>query len=397
MVVAYLYIRIAVKSELKIARDNGIIDYPNGKGLIDYLAVIGVELSGGVVALGRHNKLLYLVIHPTLGESLGHEREYLAALIVRHDIRKNYIERVIELTRGGVLRALDKSHNDRALSRGSADIALVVNVTDTAVNQSLVTAELDGVAGAYLGDFSSGAVNIIRLIRLDRNIDSAERIDKLREALEIDADIVVDLYFIVVLKRLYKCCGAAPEIGVVRLAAALGAVDVHIGIAVSEERHESYRLGLSVEREQNNRIRASAGGLAGLAVNAEKQNIDYVLARILRAAVLSPSGYEAVDIRSVADIVHGVKLLLGRKGALGVAVAAVVDGNQPELLADKDSADDYRQCEHYAYNGYRNLQIAFTVVHKKLFECSFFFLFHKATLFQQYAVYFITFRVKNLY
>ena len=55
------------------------------------------------------------------------------------------------------------------------------------------------------------------------------------------------------------------------------------------------------------------------------------------------------------------------------------------------------ECEHYAYNGYRNLQIAFTVVHKKLFECSFFFLFHKATLFQQYGVYFITFRVKNLY
>ena len=227
-------------------------------------------------------------------------------------------------------------------------------MADTAIDQSLSAAELDGIAGGYLLYLRCGAVDIIRLIGLNRNGHAAERVNKLREALEIDADIMIDLNLVVILKRLDKCRGTAPEIGMVRLAAALGAVDVHIGIAVSEEGHERYRLGLFVEREQDDGIRTSALCLAGLAVNAEEQNIDYILARILRAAVLRPRSYEAVDARSVADIVHCIKLLLGRKGALGITVAAVVDGNKSELIADIDAAADYSKGEHHADNGNRN-------------------------------------------
>ena len=75
----------------------------------------------------------------------------------------------------------------------------------------------------------------------------------------------------------------------------------------------------------------------------------------------------------------------------------MVDGNKPELIADIDAAADYSQGEHHADNGNRDFEIAFVVVHKKLFECSFFFLFHKAAHFQQYTAYCITFRVKKLY
>ena len=123
MVIANLYIRVAVESELELTRNDGIIDDPDRKALVDYLAVVGIELSGSVVALGRHNYLLYLVVHPALRERLGHERENLTALVVRHDIGQDDIERVVELTRRGVLRALDESHDNGTLSRSSADIA----------------------------------------------------------------------------------------------------------------------------------------------------------------------------------------------------------------------------------------------------------------------------------
>ena len=354
MVITNLYIRVAVESELELTRNDGIIDDPDRKALVDYLTVVGIELSGSVVALGRHDYLLYLVVHPALRERLGHERENLTALVVRNDIGKDDIERVVELTRRGVLRALDESHDNGTLSCSSADIAFVVNVAYTAVDQSLVAAELDGIAGAYFLYLRCGAIDIIRLIGLNRNGHAAERVNKLREALEIDADIMIDLNLVVILKRLDKCRGTAPEIGMVSLAAALGAVDVHIGIAVSEEGHERYRLGLFVKREQDDGIRTSALCLAGLAVNAEEQNIDYILARILRAAVLRPRSYEAVDARSVADIVHCIKLLLGRKGALGITIAAVVYGNKSELIADIDAAADYSKGEHHADNGNRN-------------------------------------------
>ena len=380
MVIADLYIRVAVESELELTRNDGIIDDPDRKALVDYLAVVGIELSGSVVALGRHDYLLYLVVHPALRERLGHERENLTALVVRHDIGQDDIERVVELTRRGVLRALDESHDNGTLSRGSADIALVVDMADTAIDQSLTAAELDGIAGGYLLYLRCGAIDIIRLIGLNRKGHAAERVNKLREALEIDADIMINLNLVVILKRLDKCRGTAPEIGMVSLAAALGAVDVHIGVAVSEERHERYRLGLFVEREQDDGIRASAFCLAGLAVNAEEQNIDYILARILRAAVLRPRGYKAVDARSVADIIHSLKLLLGRKGAIRIAVSAVIDGNKSELIADIDAAADYSKGKHHTDNGNRDFEIALVVVHKKLFKCSFFFLFHKTLL-----------------
>ena len=146
MVIADFYIRVAVESELELTRNDGIIDDPDRKALVDYLAVVGIELSGSVVALGRHDYLLYLIIHPALRERLGHEGENLAALVVRHDIGQDDIERVVELTRRGILRALDESHDNGTLSCGSADIALVINVADTAVNQSLAAAELDGIA-----------------------------------------------------------------------------------------------------------------------------------------------------------------------------------------------------------------------------------------------------------
>ena len=146
MVIADFYIRVAVESELELTRDDGIIDDPNRKALVDYLAVVGIELSGSVVALARHDYLLYLIIHPALRERLGHEGKNLAALVVRHDIGQDDIERVVELTRRGVLRALDESHDNGTLSCGSADIALVIDVADTAVNQSLAAAELDGIA-----------------------------------------------------------------------------------------------------------------------------------------------------------------------------------------------------------------------------------------------------------
>ena len=103
MVIADLYIRVAVESELELTRNDGIIDDPDRKALVDYLAVVGIELSGSVVALARHDYLLYLVVHPALRERLGHERENLTALVVRHDIGKDDIERVVELTRRGVL------------------------------------------------------------------------------------------------------------------------------------------------------------------------------------------------------------------------------------------------------------------------------------------------------
>ena len=45
MVIADLYIRVAVESELELTRNDGIIDDPYRKALVDYLAVVGIELS----------------------------------------------------------------------------------------------------------------------------------------------------------------------------------------------------------------------------------------------------------------------------------------------------------------------------------------------------------------
>ena len=128
------------------------------------------------------------------------------------DIGQNDIHSVVELTQGCTLRALYKRGYYRALSRGSAEVTRRIDMADTGIDKRLRTIELHGIAGLNFIYLSSCAVDILRLIRLDFQRHAAERIDKLRKAFEIDADIVIYFYLVVVFERFDKNGIAAPSI-----------------------------------------------------------------------------------------------------------------------------------------------------------------------------------------
>ena len=127
-------------------------------------------------------------------------------------IRQDDIHSVVELTQRRALRALYKRGYYRALSRSSAEVTRRIDMADTGIDKRLRTVELHGIAGLNFVYLSSRAIDILRLIRLNFQRHAAERIDKLREALEIDADIVIYFYLVVVFERFDKNGIAAPSI-----------------------------------------------------------------------------------------------------------------------------------------------------------------------------------------
>ena len=128
------------------------------------------------------------------------------------DIGQDDIHGVVELTQRRTLRALYKRGYYRALSRSSAEVTRRIDMADAGIDKRLRTVELLGIAGLNLIYLSGRAVDILRLIRLNFQRHAAERIDKLREALEIDADIVIYFYLVVVFERFDKNGIAAPSI-----------------------------------------------------------------------------------------------------------------------------------------------------------------------------------------
>ena len=127
-------------------------------------------------------------------------------------VRQDNIHGVVKLTQRRALRALYKRGYYRALSRGSAEVTRRINMADAGIDERLRSVELHGIAGLNFIYLSSCAVDILRLIRLNFQRHAAERIDKLREAFEIDADIMIYFYLVVVFERFYKNGIAAPSI-----------------------------------------------------------------------------------------------------------------------------------------------------------------------------------------
>ena len=127
-------------------------------------------------------------------------------------VRQDDIHSVVELTQRRALRALYKRGYYRALSRSSAEVARRIDMADAGIDKRLRTVELHGIAGLNFVYLSSRAIDILRLIRLNFQRHAAERIDKLREALEIDADIMIYFYLVVVFERFDKNGIAAPSI-----------------------------------------------------------------------------------------------------------------------------------------------------------------------------------------
>ena len=132
----------------------------------------------------------------------------------------------------------------------------------------------------------------------------------------------------------------------VELAAALGISrrvgDIHICIAVAQERDEGYLLRALVEREQDKGIRA-AGVALGI-VNADKQDIYNILARIFFAAVLRPRRYECVETGSVRRIIHIVELIFGRESIIRVNFSVLIYIDKPDFCKNINAHS--HSCQH---------------------------------------------------
>ena len=161
----------------------------------------------------------------------------------------------------------------------------------------------------------------------------------------------------------------------VELAAALGISrrvgDIHICIAVTQERDEGYLLRALVEREQNEGIRA-AGVALGI-VNADKQDIYNILARIFFAAVLRPRRYERVETGSVRRIIHIVELIFGRESIIRVDLSVLIYIDKPDFCKNINANNHSRKHQYCSRNGYKYLQIFLVVVHEELFCTSLLF------------------------
>ena len=132
----------------------------------------------------------------------------------------------------------------------------------------------------------------------------------------------------------------------VELAAALGISrrvgDVHICIAVTQERDEGYLLRALVERKQDKGIR-TAGVALGI-VNTNKQNIYNILARIFFAAVLRPCRYERIKSGSVRRIIHIVELIFGRESIIRVDLSVLIYIDKPDFCKNINSHS--HSCQH---------------------------------------------------
>ena len=161
----------------------------------------------------------------------------------------------------------------------------------------------------------------------------------------------------------------------VELAAALGIPsrvgDVHICITVAQKRDESYLFRALVEREQDKGIRA-AGVALGI-VNADKQDVYNILARIFFAAVLRPRRYERVETGGVRRIIHIVELVLGRKGIIRVDLSILIYIDKSDFCKNINTHNHSCKHQYCNCNGYNYLQIFLVVVHEELFCTSFLF------------------------
>ena len=161
----------------------------------------------------------------------------------------------------------------------------------------------------------------------------------------------------------------------VELAAALGIScrvgDVHICITVAQKRDEGYLLRALVEREQDKGIRA-AGVALGI-VNADKQDIYNILARIFCAAVLRPRRYECVETGSIRRVIHIVELIFGRESIIRVDLSVLIYIDKPDFCKNINAHNHSRKHQHRNDNGNKYLQIFLVIVHEELFCTSFLF------------------------
>ena len=161
----------------------------------------------------------------------------------------------------------------------------------------------------------------------------------------------------------------------VELAAALGISrrvgDIHICIAVAQERDEGYLLRALVEREQDKGIRATRIALG--IVNADKQNIYNILARIFFAAVLRPCCYERIKSGSIRRVIHIVELVFGRESIIRIDLSILIYIDKPDFCKNINAKNYSRKHQHRDGNGDKYLQIFLVVVHEELFCASFLF------------------------
>ena len=145
------------------------------------------------------------------------------------------------------------------------------------------------------------------------NRNAAYRIDKLSERSKVNRYILVNLDFIVFLNRIYKSRRAAVVISgvdffIATFCCAVFLRNIHINIAVSEERAEDNFFCLFVYRDKNYSVRTSAGSRTVFGVNTAKQNIEYVFAVDLLSSVVSPALEEFVKRVCVRNIAHCMKI-----------------------------------------------------------------------------------------
>ena len=192
--------------------------------------------------------------------------------------------------------------DELTLAARPAQIAVVVAVPDARIDQRLVAVEFDLLA---VGEFFMRrcAADILCLVLLDLDLHAAQRIDELREGVEIDRHIVVDLDLVIVFDRFHQRRRAAPIVCGVDFIPAILSVDVHIGITVAHKRSERDLARLFVQRYQNHGIRAPARFF--LRIHAAEQTIHHILAVHLFPVVSRPLLQPVAQRRRVRHVVHG--------------------------------------------------------------------------------------------
>ena len=128
------------------------------------------------------------------------KREHLRLGVACSEVARYLLIRIDKLTVCSLLCLINKRLYNRTLTSCTAEIAVVVAMTDSAVNKSLLTVQLcRTVREVSLRRRSS---DIIRFIVLNINRNAADCVNYFRERLEINHYILVNFYFIIVFNGL---------------------------------------------------------------------------------------------------------------------------------------------------------------------------------------------------
>ena len=190
----------ALSGKRKIHKNNGLIPYP----------------AGAENVLIAYRSLNYFIIHPAVGKSLSGIGKYLHFCQVGLDILEKRVKRRAQLRKACALCGIDERGNNLALAPCSADVRVGVRMADTRKNKSLRARQLN--RRAVVNRVDGGAVDVFRLILLNLNGKTAERVDNVRERGKVNRNVIVDINFEILFKRINKRLVRAVVIGRIELA-----------------------------------------------------------------------------------------------------------------------------------------------------------------------------------